>query len=151
MLNRITEKDISVLQEIFNDQLTEKYLPELYELVGASNGIPRFVSAFDFYWTKHEGILLGIRYNENLIGFIAIMDLSENPALFYAMHPDYRHMGYMGECLYKVIDVLCQKGICNHIRSEVYRDNIASINLLKAANFEITGSNVRKLFLFKRF
>lgn len=151
LLNRITEKDIPGLQEIFNDQLTEKYLPELYELVGLGNGISRFVSAFDSYWTNNEGILWGIRHNESLIGFIAIMDLPENPVLFYAMHPNYRHMGYMGECIYKIIDVLCQKGTYGHIESEVYKDNIVSISLLKAANFEITRSNEQKIFLIRRF
>ena len=99
VLSRITVEDIPVMRQIFNDRLTKKYLSELWTLVNTDEGVKQMVSSFNTFMEQDEGMIWGVRLNDDMIGFVAFMDLSFNPTVIYAMHPTYRSRGYMIECV----------------------------------------------------
>lgn len=147
ILNCISNADIPILQEIFDDEATKYYLRELNELVFSKDGIRRFLDSFICYVNRNEGILWGIYLNSKLVGFIAIMDMPDNPTLFYAMHPDYRLQGIMKECIIEVTNFISKQIYCNFLQTEVYKDNDISINILQSADFKIIDFNDNKVFL----
>lgn len=148
-LDRICRKDIPILQSILCDDITGKYFPELYDFTTSEDDMKQLLSSFDNLFVRKEGILWGIFLMNELIGFIAVMDIPDYSTLLYAMHPAHRSKGYMCECITAVIDYISRNKICDYLRSEVYGGNIASIKLLQAANFEIVERNEQKVF-FKR-
>lgn len=150
-LNGITEEDFSAMHQIFDDQLSQQYLPELYELVAVQGGLQQMMSSFESYLSQDEGILWGIRVDNNLAGFIAVMDLSDNPTIFYAMHPEYRLKGYMKECIATIVNYLLVNGICDYLQTEVYEDNRLSINILSKNHFVVVAHNEQKIFLRRNF
>lgn len=137
VLNRVTSNDLLALREIFDDVETKRFLPELYALVETDEGLLSFISAFDSYSNNQNGYLWGIRFDGRLVGFIAIMDIPDSPTLFYAMHPNFRLKGIMKECLDAIVRFVAKKISCSFIQSEVFEDNIVSINLLRQLNFKI--------------
>lgn len=147
ILNCISNADIPILQEIFDDEATKYYLRELNELVFSKDGIRQFLDSFSCYVNCNEGILWGIYLNSKLVGFIAIMDMPDNPTLFYAMHPDYRLQGIMKECIIEVTNFISKQTYCNFLQTEVYKDNDISINILQSADFKIIDFNDNKVFL----
>lgn len=147
ILNCISNADIPILQEIFDDEATKYYLRELNELVSSKDGIKQFLASFSCYVNRNEGILWGIYLNSKLVGFIAIMDMPDNPTLFYAMHPDYRLQGIMKECIIEVTNFISKQIYCNSLQTEVYKDNDISINILQSADFKIIDFNDNKVFL----
>ena len=140
VLKEITQADIPVLRQIVDDELFQSFLPELYSLVKTPEGLQQFLYSFDTYLTKNEGFLWGIRKDETLIGFVAIMDLSYEPVLFYAIHPVYRNMGYAKEVVAEV--VAHYKTISkNPLHTEVLKENIASHVILYSCGFRHTCNN----------
>ena len=75
-LNRITDEDIPVMRQIFDDKLTKKYLPELKSFVRTNEGIQQMLTSFDTLMCQDEGAIWGVRLGDVMIGFVAIMDLS---------------------------------------------------------------------------
>lgn len=147
VLNCISNADIPILQQIFDDEATKCYLRELNELISSKEGIRKFLDSFNCYVNRNEGILWGIYLNSKLVGFIAIMDMPDNPTLFYAMHPDYRLQGIMKECIIEVTNFISKQIYCNFLQTEVYKDNDISINILQSADFKIIDFNDNKVFL----
>ena len=115
-LNRITDEDIPVMRQIFDDNLTRKFLPELMPLVRTNNGIQMILSAFDSYLAQNEGAIWGIRLGSILIGFVAFMDLSFNPTIFFATHPRYRMKGYMKESIVHTIRFILDHSFVNSFK-----------------------------------
>lgn len=150
-LDNISCDDIFILQQIFNDDETKQYLQELNDLVSTEEGVKIFIDSFNRYADNNEGFLWGIYLDCKLVGFIAIMDISYNPTLFYAVHPNYRSQGIMKECATQVLNYISEKNICGCIQSEVYKRNYISIRLLESIGFEKTGCNKQKIFLYRRF
>lgn len=147
ILDGIKNEDLSILQQIFHDDATKRQLRELNDLVSSEEGIKQFISSFSCYISCNEGFLWGIYLDSKLVGFIGIMDMSINPTLFYAMHPDYRSQGIMKECIMEVMNFISKSACCNFMQSEVYKDNFISIHLLLSVNFEIISSDIDKVFL----
>ena len=145
-LERIGSTDISILQQIFNDGLTRVYLNELNDLVSSKDGIRIFIDSFDRYAGNGEGFLWGIFLNVKLVGFIALMDITYSPSLFYAMHPEHRSQGIMKECVTQVLNYISEINICSYVKSEVYKQNTVSIRLLESIGFEKTGFDEQKIF-----
>ena len=141
ILCEITDKDLCVIQEIMNDDEFQKFLPELYELINSKDGFLQFFKSFSIYLQQDEGILWGISLNDNIIGFAAIMDISDNPTLFYAIHPLYRNKGLMTECISTIVSFLAKHKLCDYIQTEVYDRNIASLTVLLRNGFVKTGHN----------
>ena len=146
LLVRISEDEIPVLKEIFDDIETRKFLPELYELLDFDDGTAKFASIFDLYAQNDEGFLWGIKHRGLLIGFVAIMDFSCSPTLFYAMHRNYRSQGYMKESIREIILYLHKTKKCSYIQTEVYETNISSISLLKSIGFVKTDKRNNKIY-----
>lgn len=149
VLNRVTVDDLPVIQEVFNDTQTQMFLLELCGLLGLDNGIPQFISVFDAYMLENEGILWAIRHREKLIGFVGIIDFSLKPTLFYAMHSDYRLKGFMKEAIEAVIGFVCSNNLCCSLQSEVYKENLISINLLQSVGFDVMEADGQKFYLRK--
>lgn len=149
LLTHISENDMSILKEVFDDAEANRFLPELYELLDAPDGLQKFVSTFDLYAQNGEGYLWGIKHNGVLVGFIAVMDLSDVPAIFYAMHPNHRSRGYMKDALHGVIDYLGNTKTIRNITTEVYKDNNESIILLRLLGFCICNEDNNKVYLSK--
>ena len=149
VLNRITEEDIPVMRQIFNDRLTRKYLSELWTLVKTDEGIKQMLSSFYTLMVQDEGMIWGVRLNGDMIGFIAFMDLSFNPTVIYAMHPAYRFKGYMKECVALSVQYILDSGMCSYMQTEVHNDNTASVRLLQSIGFDVVSKDKLKTYLQK--
>ena len=149
VLTRISEDALGLLKEIFDDADTRRFLPELYELLDSSNGIQKFVSIFDLYTQNDEGYLWGIKHYDELVAFVAVMDLSDIPVLFYATHPNHRSKGYMKDALCGVIDYLSYKRTIRTISTDVYKENSISIALLQQLGFCVCKEDDKKVYMSK--
>ena len=149
ILNRITEKDIPVMRQIFNDRLTRRYPSELWTLVKTDEGIKQMLSSFYTLMAQDEGMIWGVRLIGNLIGFVAFMDLSFNPTVIYAMHPAYRFKGYMKECVALSVQYILDSGMCSYMQTEVHNDNTASVRLLQSIGFDVVSKDKLKTYLQK--
>lgn len=147
ILRRLEINDVPVLKEVFDDPLTQRFLPELNELCSSEEGIVRMLDSFDIYTLSDEGFLWGITIGDVLAGFIAVMDLTDNPTVFYAVHPSFRSRGYMKECVRELILYLCETGRCSFVQTDVYEGNVASISLLMSSGFVVTDKIDNKIIL----
>lgn len=144
VMSRITAEDILVLRQIFDDELTQKYLSELQSLVDTNESIKRIMASFDTLLEQDEGMIWGIRLGEKLIGFVAFIDLSCKPTIFYATHPSHRSKGYMKECVSKSVRYVLDRGLCSYIQTEVHNDNTFSLCLLDNIGFKyIMQDNIK--------
>ena len=149
MLTRISEDALGILKEIFEDVETRRFIPELYELLDAPNGLQEFVTIFEQYAQSGEGYLWGIKNNKELVGFVAVMDLSDTPILFYAMHPNHRSCGYMKDALHSVFEYLCNHIAIRTVSTEVYKENSISATLLQQLGFCICYEDDKKVYMSK--
>ena len=149
VLTRISENELGILNEIFEDIETRRFLPELYELLDYSNGIQKFVSTFDLYAQYDEGYLWGIKHCDELIAFVAVMDLSDIPVLFYATHPNHRSRGYMKDALQSVLGYLSNQKAVRTISTDVYKENSISIALLQQLGFCVCKEDDKKVYMSK--
>ena len=149
VLTRISEDALGILKEIFEDAETKRFLPELYEILDTPDGLHRFTSTFDLYAQNDEGYLWGIKHSDEFVGFIAVMDLSDAPALFYATHPNHRSKGYMKDALCGVIDYLSYKRTIRTISTDVYKENSISIALLQQLGFCVCKEDDKKAYMSK--
>lgn len=145
-LDRIILHDIDMLRDIVEDSQFRLYMPELYEVVHDVEGIHRFLHSFDTYAQKGEGCLWGIWKNAYLIGFVAIMDLSYAPTIFYAIHREYRNKGYAKEVVAEVVAHYRTMSKAP-LHTEVYLLNRASLAVLTSCGFQIIGSKGDKFLL----
>lgn len=149
ILNRIMEEDIPVMRQIFDDELTRKELSELRPLVRTDEGIKRMLVSFDTLLKQSEGMIWGIRLREQLIGFVAFLDLSCNPTVIYAMHPNFRSRGYMKECVSQTVQYVLVSSLCSYVRTEVHNDNVDSVGLLQSIGFDVVCKDKWKTYLKK--
>lgn len=149
ILNCITENDIPVMRQIFDDELTRTYLSELWTLVETNEGIEQVLSSFNILMKQNEGLIWGVRHNGSLIAFVAFMDLSCNPTVIYAMHPAYRSKGYMKECVAVSVQYILDSGMCSCMQTEVHNDNVASVRLLQSIDFDVVSKDKLKTYLQK--
>ena len=145
-LDRITLHDMDMLRDIVEDSQFRLFMPELYEVVHEVEGMHQFLRSFDMYAQKGEGFLWGIRKNNFLIGFVAIMDLSYYPSVFYAIHPEYRNNGYAKEV---VAETVAHYRIISKapLHTEVYLLNRASLAVLAFCGFKVVGNKGDKVLL----
>lgn len=149
LLTRVSEDDMSMLREVFEDVETRRFLPELYELLDTPAGLQKFASTFELYAQSGEGYLWGIRHNNELAGFVAVMDLSDIPVLFYAMHPSRRFCGYMKDALQSVLGYLSDQKAVRAISTDVYKENNISINILQQLGFYVYRGDDKKVYMSK--
>lgn len=149
LLTRLSEDDMCIFKEILDDARTRRFIPELYELLDAPNGLQEFVTIFEQYAQSGEGYLWGIKNNKELVGFVAVMDLSDTPILFYAMHPNHRSCGYMKDALHSVIEYLCNHIAIRTVSTEVYKENSISATLLQQLGFCVCSEDDDKVYLSK--
>lgn len=145
-LDKIILHDMDMLRDIVEDIQFRLFLPELYEMVHNVDGMYQFLSSFDTYAQNGNGFLWGIWKQSYLIGFVAIMDMSCEPTIFYAMHRDYRDKGFTKEAVAEVVTYY--KSISNTpLHTEVYQSNLPSLSILTSCGFQITGSKDDKCLL----
>ena len=145
-LDRIILHDMDMLRDIVEDIQFMLFMPELYEVVHDVEGMHRFLRSFDVYAQKGDAFLWGIRKNTFLIGFVAIMDMSYDPTIFYAIHPEYRNKGYAKEVVAEV--VAYYRTISKvPLHTEVYSSNLASLAVLASCGFQLTVSKDNKVLL----
>ena len=149
VLTRISEDALGLLKEIFDDADTRRFLPELYELLDSSDGLQNFVTTFDYYTQNDEGYLWGIKHSDEFVGFIAVMDLSDDPALFYATHPNHRSRGYMKDALQSALGYLSNQKAVRTISTDVYTGNNISINILQQLGFCVCREDDKKVYMSK--
>lgn len=145
-LDRIILHDIDMLRDIVEDSQFRLYMPELYEVVHDVEGIHRFLHSFDTYAQKGEGCLWGIWKDTYLIGFVAIMDLSYDPTVFYAIHREYRNKGYAKEVVAEVV-AHYRTTSKTPLHTEVYLLNRASLAVLAFCGFKIVDNIDNKILL----
>lgn len=145
-LDRITLHDVDMLRDIVEDVQFRLYLPELYELMHNFDGMHRFLNSFDTYAQNGDGFLWGIWELSYLIGFVAIMDISHEPTIFYAMHREYRDKGYTKEAVAEVLAYY--KSISKTpLHTEIYSSNFPSLSILASCGFQVTGNKGNKILL----
>ena len=149
VLTRISEDKLGILKELFDDADTRRFLPELYELLDCPDGLQNFIATFVYYSQNDEGYLWGIKHSDEFIGFIAVMDLSDAPALFYATHPNHRSRGYMKDALQSVLGYLSNKQAVRTISTDVYKGNNISINILQQLGFCVCREDDKKVYMSK--
>ena len=145
-LDRIILHDVDMLRDIVEDSQFRLFMPELYEVVHDVEGMHRFLRSFDTYAQKGEGFLWGVWKNSFLIGFVAIMDLSYNPTIFYAIHHEYRSKGYAKEVVAEVVAYYKTTSKAP-LHTEVCQFNRASLAVLASCGFQITESKDNKFLL----
>ena len=106
----------------------------------------KFLSSFDAYAQNGDGFLWGIWKQSYLIGFVAIMDLSYDPTIFYAIHPEYRNKGYAKEVVAEVV-VHYRTISKSPLHTEVYPFNLASLAVLTFCGFHKISNRGSKLLL----
>ena len=146
-LSAVIQSDIPVLRQILDDSETQRFLPELCEEFQTAESLQQFVESFDKLQLHDEGILWGIRKDNVFIGFIAIMDITTNPTLFYAMHPHYRNQGYAKETLADAVKDFKKEHPNRALHTEVYKNNHASIAILQSCGFVFSGKENEKIML----
>lgn len=150
ILNEVTEDDIPALKSIFTDATTQRFLPDLCEIAKTNEGIRNILQSFRLYLKKKEGVLWGIRHRGELIGFVATMDLSFNPTIFFAMHHEYRNQGMMIESVQIATQYIIESNFCTELYSEVNVDNIASQRVLVTCGYrfckEYAGKRIYKTY-----
>lgn len=149
VLTRISEDALGILKDIFDDADTRRFLPELYELLDSFDGFRNFVTTFDYYTQNDEGYLWGVKQSGKLVGFVAVMDLSDIPALFYATHPNHRSRGYMKDALQSVLGYLSNQKAVRTISTDIYKNNSISINLLQQLGFCVCREDDKKVYMSK--
>ncbi len=147
ILREITRDEIPTLREIIEDELFQRFLPELYDTVKTEEGLLQLMRHFDTYVQKDDGALWGIETEGALVGFVAIMDISYDPILFYAMHPHYRNQGYAKEAVSEVVRSFKDKHPNLHLHTEVYNDNHVSISILQSCGFMVSAKENEKNLL----
>lgn len=145
-LDRIILHDMDMLRDIVEDIQFQLFLPELYEVVQNVEGMCQFLRSFDDYAQNGEGFLWGVWKQSYLIGFVAIMDISHEPTIFYAMHREYRDKGYAKESVAQV--VAHYKTISKApLQTEVYQSNVPSLSILASCGFQVVGTKDNKFLL----
>lgn len=147
ILREITRDEIPTLREIIEDELFQRFLPELYDTVKAEEGLLQLMRHFDTYVQNNDGALWGIETEDALAGFAAIMDISYDPILFYAMHPNYRNQGYAKEAVSEVVRYFKENHPNLNLHTEVYKGNHASIAILQSCGFMVSGKENEKIML----
>lgn len=147
VLREIARDEIPTLRQIVDDDLFQRFLPELYELVKSEEGLHRFIKSFETYAQHDEGVLWGVETDGILVGFVAIMDVSYDPILFYAMHPRHRNQGYAKETISEVARHFIEKFPNLDLHTEVYNDNHASISILQSCGFKDIDYKTSKIVL----
>ena len=135
-LNEVEENDIAALRTIFSDAYTQRFLPDLCDIAQTNEGIKQILKSFCTYLSKNDGVLWGIRKHDTLIGFVAAMDLSTNPTIFFAMHPKYRNQGHMQESVRLATQYVCDAKLTNELHTEVDVNNIASQKVLEQCGYK---------------
>ena len=149
-LNEIGENDIAAMRTIISDADTQRYLPDLCDIAQTNDGIKQIQKSFRTYLSKNEGILWGIRKHDTLIGFVATMDLSTNPTIFFAMHPKYRNQGYMQESVRLATQYICDAKLTNELHTEVDVNNIASQKVLERCGYKVKEEqSLRYLYCYQ--
>lgn len=146
-LDRINDKDLLLMTEIFKDEETKRYLPELTEVICEEDDVRFFLNNITTLQTSGGAVLWGIRQDSVLIGFIGIIGIPDYPSLFYAMHPNYRGKGIMTECVAEAVEWFHTIHPTLPLHTEVYKGNIPSIHLLQKNNFTQFNEDEQKIFM----
>jgi len=147
VLEGITQEDVPVLRHIIDDGQFRRFLPELFKFVISPEGLQRFLDTFKEYLIQDEGGLWGVRKENQLIGFVALMDLSCCPSIFYAMHPDYRNQGYAKESVAEVVNYFKSTSTPLELQTVVYKDNLSSLAVLRSCGFKESADLYKKVVM----
>lgn len=147
VLDKITEKDVQQMMEILADKETKRFMPELTEAIREEDDVRFFFNNINIAQSSGEAVLWGIRQNSFFIGFIGIIGIPDYPSLFYAMHQKHRSKGLMTECVATVVKWFHSNHSSLTLHSEVYKDNVPSIQLLQRNEFTQFNEDEQKNFL----
>lgn len=146
-LDRINDNDVPQMTEIFKDEETKRYLPELTEAIREEDDVLFFLNNVRMSESTGEVILWGIRQESLLIGFIGIIGIPDYPSLFYAIHPNYRDKGIMSESVAEAVEWFHTNHPVLPLHTEVYKDNTPSFHLLQRNCFTKSNENEQKVFM----
>lgn len=145
VLSMMRTENASDLWQVVTDDETRKQIDAFREIHNFREALS-FIEKFQLAEKKSRASLWGIyETNEKLfMGLIGIVDLQDEPSIFYALLPDYRHEGIVTECVRWLTDFLhdeCSKEV---VMTEVHEDNVSSKNVLLRCGYKY--DSVRKLF-----
>lgn len=139
-ISDVSGPDLEALWQTLDDADTQRFLPKLCQEFPTEDSLhllvfPILLSQINKNFECGKGFFWSIRRGETCIGFVALMDMTTHPTLFYATHPDYRCQGYMKECLLRVIEFAKKKYLFPKVYTEVYPENVISQTLLVNVGF----------------
>lgn len=145
VLKMMRKENASDLLQVVTDDDARNQIDAFREINNFREALS-FIEKFQLVEKKSRASLWGIyKTNEKLfMGLIGIVDLQDEPSIFYALLPDYRHEGVMTECVRWLTDFLhdeCGKIV---VVTEVHEDNVPSKNVLLRCGYKY--DSVRKLF-----
>lgn len=135
---------------------------KIYEFVSTTIGIDLCdCEENDDIQLEHSYI---IQDKDKLVGYIYIQTISEEEGIVelrYAVHPEYRRLGYMGyhdnnrkgygeQILEECGNYLFTFDDINHIDLHIRKDNEASIGCAKKANYQCVGMNDEEYYYIYR-
>lgn len=147
LLTPAQDSDVPQLLEIFADEVTKHFLPELTEVIREEEDIRFFLQNITRAQASGDAVLWGIRLDSHLIGLIGIIDIPESPSMFYAMHPNHRGKGIMTECVAEAVEWFHANHPTLPLHTEVYKENVPSIHLLQKNNFTKFNEDEQKIFM----
>lgn len=147
LLTPVQDSDVPQMTEIFKDEKTKRYLPELTEVICEEDDVRFFLNNITTLQTSGGAVLWGIRQDSVLIGFIGIIGIPDYPSLFYAMRPNYRGKGIMTKCVAEAVEWFHTFHPTLPLHTEVYKGNIPSIHLLQKNKFIQFNEDEQKIFL----
>lgn len=134
-IHAIEDKDLIAFKFLFEDEQTQRFLPDLYQTVKDDRQLWQFVTDYRYYSFKGKGFLWGIYHKYQFIGFVAVMDLDFVPQISYAMHPMYRNRGFMQESVSMITHYLCTSQHCLQLQATVDTENSASQKVLEQCGY----------------
>lgn len=149
VLDKITEKDVQPMMEIFADKETKRFMPELTEAIRKEDDVRFFLNNTKASQSTDEAVLWGIRLDSHLIGLIGIIDIPESPSMFYAMHPNHRGKGIMTECITEITKWFVETYPTLPLHTEVYKNNFQSQKILTSQGFKLIDSDADKVYYSK--
>lgn len=147
VLDRVTQQDVPQLSSIVYDETTLRFMPELLHMVKTEEDIRWLLNACEEYLKKDACYIWGIRYNGCLAGFIGIKSIHSYPLILYAMDSRYRRMEIMSECAAEVVRWFRETHPSYALYAEAYKENFASIQILKKIGLSMYDEDDDKLYL----
>lgn len=141
-LKNIGMEDVDFMYHQFSDDFINTYLYDAEPL----NNLDEAKDLIDFYLNtvqhnNHRYILINQDHKKiGTIGFHNHNNDTKTIDIGYDLQKNYNHQGYMKEALEAMLIYMKEVLDIKYINAVIYKDNIASINLVSSLEFKPNGT-----------